>query len=173
MHGENKKRVFVLWCAASLFLSNFFTSFFLSLLYQHHNGKGLPGAQRSCMCCHWWQQRYRQSRSSRAYIPGSTSSARGHTRRRWSSNSPGIQWQVGSTMLIYAHIYSRDITRAGSRVAVYHHTNVVKYKDNISLFQRAEKEFGRVDVRNILITICIAYFQATASKHLCFYRLHF
>lgn len=28
MHGENKKRVFVLWCAASLFLSNFFTSFF-------------------------------------------------------------------------------------------------------------------------------------------------
>lgn len=35
----------------------------------------------------------------------------------------------------------------GSKVAAYLHTNVVSYKDNVALFQQAEKEFGGVDVR--------------------------
>lgn len=34
----------------------------------------------------------------------------------------------------------------GSKVAAYLHTNVVSYKDNVALFQQAEKEFGGVDV---------------------------
>lgn len=31
-------------------------------------------------------------------------------------------------------------------MAAYLHTNVVSYKDNVALFQQAEKEFGGVDV---------------------------
>ncbi|CDS08585.1 hypothetical protein LRAMOSA09946 [Lichtheimia ramosa] len=34
----------------------------------------------------------------------------------------------------------------GSKVAAYLHTNVVSYKDNVALFQQAEKEFGGVDI---------------------------
>lgn len=38
------------------------------------------------------------------------------------------------------------ISVGGSKVAAYLHTNVVSYKDNVALFQQAEKEFGGVDV---------------------------
>ncbi|KAI8140760.1 hypothetical protein BJV82DRAFT_621025 [Fennellomyces sp. T-0311] len=36
--------------------------------------------------------------------------------------------------------------KAGSKVAAFQQTDVAKYKDNIALFQLAEKEFGGVDI---------------------------
>ncbi|KAG2216883.1 hypothetical protein INT45_004567, partial [Circinella minor] len=36
--------------------------------------------------------------------------------------------------------------KIGSHVAIFQKTNVIKYKDYIALFQRAEKEFGGVDI---------------------------
>lgn len=53
----------------------------------------------------------------------------------------------------------------GSKVAAYLHTNVVSYKDNVALFQQAEKEFGGVDVSIREETCCsndnihVHYFQ--------------
>ena len=37
-------------------------------------------------------------------------------------------------------------TSAGSKVAAFKRTDITTYKDNIELFQFAEKEFGGVDV---------------------------
>lgn len=52
---------------------------------------------------------------------------------------------------------------AGSKVAVYIHTDVTKYDDNTALFKLAEKEFGGVDV-------CIkgwVYYLAAISNNEC------
>ena len=46
----------------------------------------------------------------------------------------------------------------GSQVAIFQKTNVTKYKEYITLFQRAEKEFGGVDVKlSLFLAIIISY----------------
>lgn len=54
----------------------------------------------------------------------------------------------------------------GSKVAAYLHTNVVSYKDNVALFQQAEKEFGGVDVsiREEKHVVQMTIFMSTTSR---------
>jgi hypothetical protein len=47
-------------------------------------------------------------------------------------------------------IHTQSIIISG-KVAVFCHTDVIKYKDLVNLFQTAEKEFGGVDVSLIMI----------------------
>ena len=49
---------------------------------------------------------------------------------------------------IYAHVTTYS---AGFKVASFIRTDVKDYKDNIALFQFAEKEFGGVDVSVLLL----------------------
>ncbi|KAI9260680.1 hypothetical protein BDA99DRAFT_88929 [Phascolomyces articulosus] len=60
----------------------------------------------------------------------------------------GVKVVIGDISEINGETTTREINEKfdGTKVAVFQKTDVTKYKDNIELFQRAEKEFGGVDI---------------------------